>query len=73
VCVCVQDFSKLGVWAMQQMAEQKWAVFFDVLLLMSLRYTTLTHSLHYTALHYTASLIYTDAYVYICVCVCVCV
>mmetsp|Transcript_22849 Transcript_22849/g.42653 ORF Transcript_22849/g.42653 Transcript_22849/m.42653 type:complete len:566 (-) Transcript_22849:276-1973(-) len=33
-----EDFSRLAVWAMKCMSTEKWAVFFDVLLLMSLRY-----------------------------------
>jgi hypothetical protein len=32
-----KEFSRLGVWAMDRMAEEQWAVFFDVLLLMALR------------------------------------
>ena len=36
----MQEFSRLGVWAMDSMASEKWAVFFDVLLLMSLRWGT---------------------------------
>lgn len=33
-----EEFATLGIWAMEYMSRQEWAVFFDVLLLMSVRY-----------------------------------